>query len=710
MTANITTSEKVSFAMWFTQRLTLMSFLLPFSVVILAFISSGFAPFGGVSLMAMDAYSQYFPMLKEMTRGISTWSFSGALGYNQLAQAAYYTNSPLWLLLFLVPDSFLISAIDLIVALRIGLSGLTFFIWLKKRHQANDCTALPFSTAYALSGFVLAFMNQFMWFDAVILLPLVALGIYRLWHDKSPWLYLMALAVTLFSNFYMAYMVCLFSVLYALYLACKEKDTWRRRLTFALTFGSASVVAAGLMAFVLLPTFMALQKTIASSIGFYGELTLYHSLGDMLLRLLPFTKISLEFGPPNLYSGLIVFLLVLLNFFRKDKTNRQKVWLAFFLLFSYFSFNVNLFDFVWHGFHYPNQLPGRQSFLFSFSLISIAYPTWLYVQAKIKRQELKRKWRAIVLLTLSVEIIATAFFNLGLYTWRNDLVAYNELANDMRAITETYRSPSDHFQRMEFSHPSHNLGLRYGFNGIGYYASTMSKNAYQFFGHIGMSEYASNVSRNYVASPLANTIFGVKYLLHTEEEEARIVQRNLRKIEEKEKVDVYENEYALPIAFVVDKDVLDYKIKEEDPDENLLRLWQAMRGEILQTENMATSGATFVETYHHFLDQGLQIDSFSETDIRGSLEAKEDGILFTSIENDGGWHVYIDNEEREPLLLADYCLGVHIEKGKHDVRFSYHAPGLKTGLILSGLSLLASGIWLAFYLKKASKQRLIDNG
>ncbi|MCK9350692.1 MAG: YfhO family protein, partial [Clostridiales bacterium] len=37
---------------------------------------------------------------------------------------------------------------------------------------------------------------------------------------------------------------------------------------------------------------------------------------------------------------------------------------------SYFSFNLNILDYLWHGFHFPNQLPARQSFLFIFVLLT----------------------------------------------------------------------------------------------------------------------------------------------------------------------------------------------------------------------------------------------------------------------------------------------------------------------------------------------------
>ena len=84
--------------------------------VMLSFAFKELAPFGGRSIISMDGFSQYYPMLMNMTEAVKNgelfYSFSGALGFNLWAQNAYYTNSPLWLLVYLVPHSFQAVFID----------------------------------------------------------------------------------------------------------------------------------------------------------------------------------------------------------------------------------------------------------------------------------------------------------------------------------------------------------------------------------------------------------------------------------------------------------------------------------------------------------------------------------------------------------------------------------------------------------------------
>jgi uncharacterized membrane protein YfhO len=44
------------------------------------------------------------------------------------------------------------------------------------------------------------------------------------------------------------------------------------------------------------------------------------------------------------------------------------------LLIMILSFNINVLNFIWHGFHFPNQLPYRNSFVYIFLILSMAYP------------------------------------------------------------------------------------------------------------------------------------------------------------------------------------------------------------------------------------------------------------------------------------------------------------------------------------------------
>ena len=182
-----------------------LAFLFPFIIILSCAVALEIAPFGNKTLMAIDAWGQYFPMLREMKRAFRSldfsYSFTGALGFDITAQSAYYTNSPLWYLLFLLPGELTPGQVDMMVFVRFALAGLTFSHYLSSHYGEKNSRMIFISLGYAFSGYTLSFINQFMWMDAVILLPLVLLGIENLYKGKGLVLYTVSLFVTYIQTF-----------------------------------------------------------------------------------------------------------------------------------------------------------------------------------------------------------------------------------------------------------------------------------------------------------------------------------------------------------------------------------------------------------------------------------------------------------------------------------------------------------------------------
>ena len=70
--------------------------------------------------------------------------------------------------------------------------------------------------------------------------------------------------------------------------------------------------------------------------------------------------------------------------------------------------------------------------------------------------------------------------------------------------------------------------------------------------------------------------------------------------------------------------------------------------------------------------------------------------LFASVPYSEGWTV-ADRGEKLDLLRADEgFMAVRLDEGNHELRFAYHTPGLKTGLLISLFS-AACFFLTAFY-------------
>ena len=76
---------------------------------------------------------------------------------------------------------------------------------------------------------------------------------------------------------------------------------------------------------------------------------------------------------PNVYCGIITVLLFPLYLMSKRIGWKEKVMHTVFLVVVFFMCNINITNFVLHGFHFPNDLPYRFSFIYSFVLLTCAF-------------------------------------------------------------------------------------------------------------------------------------------------------------------------------------------------------------------------------------------------------------------------------------------------------------------------------------------------
>ena len=678
-------------------RYPIYAFLASLLGILFIFALAGIPPFGAHSLLSMDAWSQYFPMLMEGGDSLlSQWSFSGALGFNSLAQSAYYTMSPLWYLVYIFPLPAAYIALHLVIALRFALAGFTFYLFISHRYRAT-ASGIAFSLAYSLSAYGIAFLNQFMWMDAVVLLPLVALGLERL-VNKKPLLYLLSLALTLYSCFYIGYMVCIFSVLYFLILLFRKRRPLRERAAHLARFSVTSLLAGGLSAAVLLPTYLALSETIASGLGFEGEMKLTHAFSVIIKQFFPFGEISLEFGAPNLYCGSLCLFFFLISLLLPGRTLRARILTLSLALLIYFSCTLNLFDFVWHGMHYPNQLPGRQSFIFIFFVVSEAYAAFLLITEPGRLARTASRIFAVgVPLFLAIEILLNGALMVVTQTWTCQLSSYAYWDDSMEKVASSYSEGP--FRSEKISCFNFNAGQLYRYNGISYYSSTMSKEAYGFFGKIGMGVYAQNVSTLYQPSNILNMLFSVRYLhaYNGDTPEGLYIDE----VEALERVTVYENRYCLPLAFTASRDALTLDT------ENLSahNLQNAMLASLLgdRVGSRYTSEEALSDAYRRLTPGGMEILSFRDSRIKGRVTAQEDALLFTSIPADKGWRVYVDGERVETVTVFDYLLGVEISEGEHTVELVYTAPGFWVGLVLSSVSAAAVVTYIVFTVRRKGR-------
>ena len=92
---------------------------------------------------------------------------------------------------------------------------------------------------------------------------------------------------------------------------------------------------------------------------------------------------------------------------------------------------------------------------------------------------------------------------------------------------------------------------------------------------------------------------------------------------------------------------------------------------------------------------GLDVSSYSDTEINGTFTAENDGVFYTSIPYDGGWKAYVDGKETEITPLKNAFVCVPVTAGTHEITLKYCPPGFVAGGIMTIASVLIfAAIWV----------------
>jgi len=359
-----------------------------FVIGLIMFKGKEIYPFGDKNVLCMDLWGQYFPMYVNNKEAESLsdlmYSWNGAFGFNNWSQSAYYCNSIFLLLFKVIPVTKLTKALGIFCLLKMSFSAVSCVAYLRyKMKDGSELFKMASAVSYSLCAYMLAYLSQFMWTDIVIYAPLVMLGIEKLINEKKILVYIVSLAVALISNFYIGYALCIFCVLYfvgqavvklRLYIAEKRLHVDNHKIVIGsiLRFAVSSLIAGALSAFVIIPVVMTISQTIASENPFPEEFEWYGSIISVLQNLLPERPLYQEYTGANIFTGTVLFMSVPLYFVNRSFPLKERISDFIVTAILLISLNCNYLNYIWHGFHFPNQLPARWSFLLSLFLIMIS--------------------------------------------------------------------------------------------------------------------------------------------------------------------------------------------------------------------------------------------------------------------------------------------------------------------------------------------------
>ncbi len=597
----------------------ILSFVIPIVIMLIVAAFNDLYPFGKFSFAKYDGYYQYpgfTAYFKRVLLGKASlfYSFKGLLGYNYYATAIYYMFNPTNILCIFFNNENLLTYYSLIVYLRIALCGLTMCLFLKyKFKEKKDFFLVIFSVAYALMGYNMCYFFNFMYFDVVVLFPIVMIGLEKLIHENKITLYIVSLTLSIMSNFYIGYMVCLFSLLYFIYsyILLEKKDK-----KIIKNFAISSVLCGIMCAIIILPVAYELFQ---GKVDLYTDPTQIQYFKFNLNFLNIFYKFSpgstavydIKYGTVNIYCSLLVAILVIKYFFNTKISVKEKIVTGSFIAFFILSISFNLIDYFWHLMQRPIWYPNRYIFTFSFFLIMIAYKSFrlrdgvnmniitkviiftvfilLMVYPAYKAIFTEKVFQGVCFILSSMLIIQYTLFTENrnaipllimlffIEVTINGIFTIKQLSNaaddeEYKFNNTTYtkatklikeNEKNDSFYRVEFTKTAnYNNGAMYDYNGLSIFNSLRNGKIMNFFDNyfaFSVRDSASITMNN--MNPYITSLLGFKYISGTSNE----YYYELLGVEG---TPVYTNNEALSLGFMVNKSIYDYSFQKDKKIEN----------------------------------------------------------------------------------------------------------------------------------------------
>jgi len=614
----------------------LWCFFLPAFLTVVIYCCLQVWPVGKNSVLVLDLNAQYiyyFEQLRDiLTSGESIlYSFERALGGEFLGIFAYYLSSPFSVLVALFPKRMITEAMYLILVLKCGFCGLTFGYYLTKKDLLKHPYRVALSVMYALSSYAVVMQHNVMWTDNLIAFPLLMLGIDGLICHGKYKLYVISLVYAMMSNFYIGYMACLFVLIWFFirYFMFSPEE----RLPFFRTLGRIalwSLVALAISAIIILPVYYSLSfGKLEFSDPDYSAEQLF-DFADLLTKAFFGSYDTVRpSGMPFLFGGTLALILAPLYFVGERFPTRKKVGYAAILLILAASFNFSIFDIIWHGMQRPNWLNARFAYMFVFLLLvmtahvlehlrefdrktivssAVFWCAMLVILQKLDYDFLHDfivVWGGIFLFAVYAALIPTIaksksrilptvlavvvtfemLLNALAMVYQFDADVSYSNRNSYRQMIDTYdeaveklpENEENKLYRVEkLVHRRKNDNFALDLNGLSNSTSTLNARAVDLmhqFGYAAQSHWSMYIG----ATAVTDALLGVKYVIVDETDDKPVMDyiHELYDLYDSTDghLDIYENPYALPIAYSANEEVLGYDAppenqEPEDPDDD----------------------------------------------------------------------------------------------------------------------------------------------
>ncbi|SEQ18020.1 Uncharacterized membrane protein YfhO [Lachnospiraceae bacterium NE2001] len=625
------------------------------SIVILACYLNTCAPFGRLSALRSDGYGQTYPAIQSMINSLSIkslipstigfGSFIFSCGGDPISSVIGTTISLIYDIFIRTNDGKIYSTIKAAIYLVYSGPAIIFYLTHKysgQRYDKKNPYLIIIALLYTLSSYSIGYFifNNFLY---GLYTPLIIYALEKMVYKKKPLPYILFLSFIMIRGYYSAFLLCEFVGLYFLILDHNNIKTFFKN---ALHFLLASILAAGLGAFNLLPSFLSMiyspyrENDAISSSSASNGINIFSSIFKTINQYQVGGKsiyVSADNGMVNIYAGLLPLIFIAiytLNNNIKLSIRIRKLLLCFLL---FWAFGDSIFNFVFHGFHHQSNVPNRFSIFFIFMIINIFSECVLDIKDISHKRiiyaittvfiALVAVWSAypeknytslvlsIIFLTAYIISFAISFIKKLDNSYLTKLIAYisvieiilssfigfsgtlghsNEILEDnvksIGKLLDSMDNPKNNVfisENITSSGDNFNMGQINGLNTITGFSSELSSEVFDIVRFWGI--YASSNSVAYLSgNPIADLMLHVKYQFVNSNDSEYRNSSIYKLIDEHNNMKLYENQYYLPVGFMVKPEMQEWVDSDIESYYSFLNyqngLSQAICGKDIYTE------------------------------------------------------------------------------------------------------------------------------
>ena len=420
-------------------------------------------------------------------------------------------------------------------------------------------------------------------------------------------------------------------------------------------------------------------------------------------------------GMPFLFGGTLALILAPLYFFSDRFPTRKKVGYAAILLILAASFNFSLLDILWHGMQRPNWLNSRFAYMFVALLIVLTADVlenlrhfdrrtilssgvfWCAMLVILQKMDydflhdfiviwgglfLFAVYGALVPTTavrtsskilpgvLAAVVTAEMLLNALAMVYQFDADVSYSKRNSYRQMIDTYdeaveKLPANEenalYRVEKLVHRRKNDNFALDLNGLSNSTSTLNARAVDLMHQLGYAAQ-SHWSMYIGATAVTDALLGVKYVIADETDDKPVMEYIHQMYDHYNStyghLDIYENPFALSVAYSANEKILSYDAPPEDPDDDIpvdpftymnklmsallgrdVRIWHAC-----SVENSEVYGMDMAFSPNH---RGYEVNGELTPKLQYILDIQSDDLLYVYFPSDWPRKCTIKVNDRE---------------------------------------------------------------